>query len=128
MESINNVLSLDNFAEYDMLVVKPGARHEGDEKLGSVGSGSSVGHGEEVGNGMFFLEVLVLEFVAVDGFSSSAVVGGEVSSLSHEVVDDTVESTSLVSESLLPGAESSEVLSSLGDDVVVELEGDSASS
>ena len=50
-----------------------------------------------------------------------------VSTLEHEVGDDSVETGSGVSEALLTSAESSEVGGSLGDNVVVELEGDSAS-
>ena len=60
---------------------------------------SSVGHGE--GSSLVLdLEVLVLKLGAVDRLSSGAVVVGEVSSLDHEVLDDTVEGRSLVSESL----------------------------
>ena len=40
---------------------------------------------------MLQLEVLISEFGSVDRFSSSAVVVGEVSSLEHELGDDSVE-------------------------------------
>ena len=66
-------------------------------------------------------EVLVLELVAVDGLAPGAVPGGEVTTLAHEVGDDTVECGSLESESLLSGAESTEVLRSLGDNVRPQL-------
>ena len=66
-------------------------------------------------------EVLILELVSVDGLSSSSVSSSEVSALAHEVGDDAVEGGALVSEPLLSGAESSEVLSSLGDDIVPQL-------
>jgi hypothetical protein len=87
------------------------------------------------------LEVLVGELVAVDRLSTSAVVVGElrsvshhrarwrwthVTTLEHEVGDDSVETGSGVAEAVLAGAELSEVSGRLGDDVVVELEGDSA--
>ena len=49
--------------------------------LGAVGVGTSVGHGEDSGAGVSELEVLVLEFVAVDRFASGAVVVGEVTAL-----------------------------------------------
>lgn len=126
MKLFNNVLSFNNSSENDVLSVEPRAGHEGDEELRSVGVLSGVGHGKEVRDGVFFLEVLVLELVAIDGLSSSAVVSGEISTLGHEVSDDTMESTSLVSESLFSSAESSEVFSSLGDDVVVEFKSNSA--
>ena len=92
MKSINNVLPFNDLSEDDVLSVKPGAGDEGDEELGSVGSWTSVGHRQEVRDCVLFLEVLILEFVAVDGLSSSTVASGEISTLGHEVVDDTVES------------------------------------
>lgn len=52
------------------------------------------------------------------------VTAGEVTTLKHEVRDDSVEGRALVTETLLASAESSEVLGGLGDDVVVELEVD----
>ena len=66
-------------------------------------------------------EVLVLKLIAVDGLPSSSISVGEVSSLTHEVGDDTMEAGALVAESLLAGAEGTEVLSSLGDHVIAEL-------
>lgn len=50
----------------------------------------------------------------------------EISSLQHELWDDSVELAALVSEALLAGAKSTEVLSCLGDYIVVELEVDAA--
>ena len=38
------------------------------------------------------LEVLIGELFAIDGLATSAVAVGEVASLDHEVLDDTVES------------------------------------
>ena len=66
-------------------------------------------------------EVLVLELVAVDGLAPGAVAGSEVSSLAHEVGDDAMEGGALVAEALLSGAESTEVLGSLGDHVIPQL-------
>ena len=66
-------------------------------------------------------EVLILELVAVDGLSTSAVVVGEVTTLAHEVGDDAMEGGGLVAEALLAGAESTEVLGGLGDHVSAEL-------
>ena len=67
------------------------------------------------------LEVFVGELGAVDRLSSGTVVVGEVSSLAHEVGDDTVELAVLVPESLLSGAERTEVLGRLGHNVGAEL-------
>ena len=51
---------------------------------------------------MFELEVLVLEFVSVDGLSSGAVVPGEVTTLAHELRDHAVEGAALVAEHFSP--------------------------
>jgi hypothetical protein len=53
------------------------------EELTSVGSWSGVGHRKDTGSSVLKLKVLVLELVAVDGFSTSSVVVGEVSSLTN---------------------------------------------
>jgi hypothetical protein len=93
------------------------------------------------------LEVLVGELLAVDGLSTSALLGkcvsaplstagvcvvfsyvatGEVTTLKHELGDHTVELGAGVAEALLAGAESAEVLSGLGDNIIVEGEVDAA--
>ena len=78
-------------------------------------------------------EVLICEFGSVDGFSTGAIEGGEVSSLAHEAGDDSVENGAFVVEWLaglasafFTGAKSSEVLSSFRDNVVVQFEDDSS--
>lgn len=101
--------------------VLPCSLDSADEELASVGVGSSVGHGKNSWTSVLEMEVLILEFVSVDGLSSSSVVVSEVTSLAHEIVDDTVERGSLVSKSLLSCAQSSEVLSSPWDNISAEL-------
>ena len=56
----------------------------------------------------------------------SYVATGEVTTLKHEVGDDTVEGGALVTEALLTGAEGAEVLGGLWDDVAEEVEVDAA--
>jgi hypothetical protein len=48
----------------------------------------------------------------------------EITTLKHELWDDAVELGASISETLLTGAESSEVLGRLGHDVIVENEVD----
>lgn len=66
-------------------------------------------------------EIFIVKLGSIDGFASSAVVVGEISSLGHEVIDDAMEVRSLVSEALFVGAESSEVGRSFGHFLVEEL-------
>ena len=121
---VDNLLSINNLSEDDMLAVKPGAGDKGDEELGAVGVFAGVGHGEEVGFGVLDLEVLVLKLFSVDGLAPGSVSFGEVTSLGHELGDDSVEAGSLVAETFFTSAECSEVLSGFGDDISVEFEDD----
>lgn len=96
---------------------------------------------------MLSLEVLVGELLAIDrlatgalasecqhggygpSFSSSHeqstdIASSEITALQHELRDDAVEFATLVAESLLAGAEGTEVLGRLWDYIVVELEVD----
>jgi len=95
------------------------------------------------------LEVLVRELLAVDGLAARALIiakssacavhiscsipvlmtyvaTSEVTTLEHEVRDHTVELAARVAEALLAGAEGTEVLGGLRDDIVVEGEVDTA--
>jgi chromosome condensin MukBEF MukE localization factor len=109
--------------------------------------GTSVGHGEKTRALVADLEVLVGKLLAVDGLSTGAldkisifstiayeegltyVTTGEVTTLEHELGNDTVERRALVGQDLASVvceslAELSKVLGSSGDDIVVELEFD----
>jgi len=57
-------------------------------------------------------------------FLNAHITTGEVASLQHELRDDSVELAALVAVSLLASAQSSEVLGSLGNNIVVEGEVD----
>ena len=70
---------------------------------------------------MLLDKVLVIELVSIDGLATGAVVIGEVTTLAHEVGDDTMEGGSLVTISLLSGAKSTEILGSLGSNVISQL-------
>ena len=134
-----------DLAEDDVLAIEPVGLDGAEEELRPVGVGASVGHGQDAGAGVLELKVLVGKLLAVDGLSTSAlrnvsttapccigpdktyVATGEVTALEHELRDDTVEGRPLVSEALLLGAESAEVLGSLGDYIIKELKVDTAS-
>lgn len=118
---LHNVHAFNDSAENNMTVVQPRCLHSCDEELRSVGVGTSVGHRHDAGSGVLQGEVFILEFVAVDGLSTGAVVVGEVSALAHEVGDNAVESRALVSIALLAGAQSAEVLACLWNDIGTKL-------
>jgi hypothetical protein len=111
---------------------------------------AGVGHGQETWLGVLQLEVLVLELLAIDGLAARAlqpshvshislhsnafralsdmsyVTTGEVTTLKHELRDDTVEPGAGIAEALIAGAQGAEVLGGLGNDVVEEVELDAA--
>lgn len=98
---------------YDML---PGIPH----------TRSSVCHAEQEWLSVLQFEVLILKLLAVNAFSSGTIASSKITTLNHERLDDAVETRSLVVEgntslalALLSGAESSEILGSLGNYIVV---------
>jgi hypothetical protein len=121
--SLDNLAAVGDAAEDDMLSVKPAGVGSGDEELAAVGVGTSVGHRDAVGL-VLQLEVLVLETISIDGFASSAVSSGEISTLDHEVRDDTVEGTALVSTYTVSLTEFDKVLHCLGNHFSEEIQYD----
>jgi len=124
LDLLDDVHTLNDLAEDDVLAIQPGGLLSADEELGSVGVGTGVGHGEDTGAGVLQGEVLVLELLAVDGLTTGTVAGSEVTTLEHELGDDAVERSTLEVEglaaaasALLTSAERAEVLSGLGDDI-----------
>merc|ERR1719480_366381 len=126
LELVDNVHALDDLSEHHVLAIEPLGLSGAEEKLGTVGVGPSVGHGEDSRSGVLQLEVLILELVAIDGLASSSVSGGEVATLAHEVGDDAMEGGSLVAVALLTRAQGAEVLRGLRDDVTSQLHDDFA--
>ena len=74
-----------------MLAVQVRTGSQSDEKLGAIGVGASVRHGEQEGLGVVQGEVLVGKVFTVDGFSTHAVSLGEVAALDHEPWDYSME-------------------------------------
>lgn len=105
-----------------------GCGNSGDEELGAIGSyriantiswvfyiynmyavegglkamltGTSVGHAKQERAFVLEFEVLVLELGAVDTFAASAISCSEITTLDHELLDDSVEGAALVVERL----------------------------
>ena len=125
---LHNIHALDDIAEDNVPSIEPRCFHSGDEELRAVGVGASVGHGEDTGASVLQDEVLVGEFLAINGFATSAIVVCEVTSLEHEVGDHTVEGGALVTEALLACTQRAEVFTGLGGDIRSQLNNDSPKS
>ncbi len=80
---------------------------------------------------MLQLKVLVLKLGTINGFAAGAIALGEITTLNHELLNDTVKEgafevqrLSQLAETFLPGAEGSEIVGCLGHDIVKEFECD----
>jgi len=124
LNASKHVFAAGHLSENNVSTIEPVGGAESDEELGSVGSGASVGHAQLASLGVLDIKVLIGELGTVDGDSAGAVAVGEVTTLSHEVRDDSVERAALVGVllSVIASAEGTEVLSGLRDHVGVELE------
>ncbi|OIC23906.1 hypothetical protein A7L51_18925 [Acinetobacter baumannii] len=100
LDGLDNVKTLLDLAEDDVLAVQPAGLDGADEELGAVGVSSGVGHGEDTRSSVLQVEVLVGELLAVDALTTGAVAAGEVATLEHELGDDAVEGRALVVERL----------------------------
>jgi len=121
LDLLDDVHSINDRAEDDMLSVQPLRLHRTEEKLRTIGVWPSVGHRQNARSRMLELKVFVFEFVAVDRFATRPVVVCKIATLAHKLLNDTVEGRSGVSESLFAGAEGAEVFSSAGDNVGAQL-------
>jgi len=127
-DRFHDIHSVNDFAEHHVLSIQPFGLDGAQEELRPVGVGSSVRHGQDTGTHVLFLEVLIRELLPVDRFTSGSVTPSEISSLTHEVGDDSMEFGSFEMQrntrfafSLFAGAETTEVLRSFGHDVIVQL-------
>ena len=130
---LHYVHTLHDGPEHGVLPIEVGSGHGGDEELAAVGVRASVGHGQQKRAIVLELKVLVSELGTVDALAASAVAGGKISALAHELGDDAVELTALIvqrlarlAHSLLPGAEGKEVVCCFRHDIGAKLEHDAA--
>ena len=119
---LNDVHAINDFTKHDVLAVQPGAGDSGDEELRPVGVGAGVGHRQQTGAGVSLVEVFVRELLTVDQLTTVASAGFKVTTLEHEVGDNSVEDQALVAEALFTGAQRLEVGGGLRGNIVVQFE------
>lgn len=115
----NNGLAVEYLAKDDVLAVEVRGRNGGYEELGAIGvwrgnssaswpkmrgimelTGTSIGHGQEERLLVLHGESLIVKLVAVDGLSAGTVTSSKVTTLDHELLDDTMEDGALVVQGL----------------------------
>lgn len=112
LSSLADVHTLKDLAKDDVFSVQPLSVDVANEKLRTVSVRASVSHGEAAGE-VLELEVLVVELVAIDGFTAGTVEICEVTTLHHEILNDTVEDGAFVAKTFLTSAQGPKVLNSL---------------
>lgn len=106
-----------NLSKDYVFPVQPRSFNRADEELGTVGVRASIGHRENSGLGVLDAEVLISKFLAIDGFATGSISTSEVTALDHKVRNDTMEFATLEAEALLSGAEGTEVLGRLRNNI-----------
>ena len=81
----------DALSENDVSSIKMRSIHEAEEELAAVGVLASVGHGEDTTSLMLVDEVLIFELGTVDALATGSVASSEISTLSHELSNNSVE-------------------------------------
>ncbi len=109
---LDDIHTSSDSTENNVLAIEPWAFDGGKEELGTVGVWARVSHGQQSRTSVSQLEVLIWELATIDGHATSTVALGEVTTLQHEVWNDTVEDGALEpqvggSSTLLTSAESS---------------------
>merc|ERR1712050_533404 len=88
--------TIHDLSEDDVLAVEPLGLDRSEEKLGSIGVWSCIGHAQNTWAGVLEIEVLIRKLLPIDALATSAITTGEVTTLNHEVGDDAVERAALV--------------------------------
>ena len=114
---LDNIHAFNNLSKHNVLAIKPGGLGSTNEKLRTIGIGSSIGHAQNSGSSMSKLEILVFKLVSIDGFSTGSIVVGKISSLTHKIGDHTMKSGASITETFFAGAKSTEIFSSLGNHI-----------
>ncbi len=138
LDRTESLIAINESSEDDVLAIKKRSSGCTDKELGAVGVGASVGHGEATEAGVLSslaLEGLIGKRGTINGLTTSTISIREVPALAHKVVDDAMKHSTFVvkglaglSDALLASAEGAEVLSGLGDGIVVQLEDHAAGS
>ena len=126
LDLLDKLLALDNFAKDHVCAVEPGCLDGSNEELGAVGVLSGIGHRQEERLVMFPAKVLVLKLLPVNRFPACSIMASEIATLEHKLWDYSMKAGASIAEPILTGAKFTEVASGFGNDIVVELEYDTA--
>ena len=117
-----------------MLAVEEGSFHCRDKELGSIGVGTRVSHRQDHWFTMLQDKIFVLEFFAIDTFTTSSVPPREITSLTHESRNHAMEFAAFIMQwyatvphPLFAGTQCAKVFCGLRNDVPEESNLDASS-
>mmetsp|Transcript_1376 Transcript_1376/g.4166 ORF Transcript_1376/g.4166 Transcript_1376/m.4166 type:complete len:152 (+) Transcript_1376:155-610(+) len=118
---LDKIFPIQDFSKHNMTSIQPGSLDGGNEKLRSIGVGSSIGHTQIHGSFVLELKVFIGKLFTENAFSSTTIEMSKITSLNHKVGNDTVKDGSLVmkgfarlSSSLFSRAKCTKVFHRLG--------------
>lgn len=91
------------------------------EKLGTIGIRSSIGHRKRSRSFMLQFKVLIRELVSINWFSTCSITTCKISTLTHKVTNYSVKFAAFVPKSFFPSTQSSEVLSCFRNNIITQL-------
>jgi len=83
-----------------MLTIKPFCFLKCDKELTAVCARSAVGHRKQTSLSVLCLEIFVIKFISINRFSTSSIFISEITSLKHEILDESMENAALEVERL----------------------------
>ena len=113
-DSLDDIHTLGDAAENNVLTVQPAGGGGAQEELRTVRTRAGVGHGEDTRTGVLEGEVFILKLVTVDGLTTGTVVVGEITALAHEARNHAVERRAFVAKALFARAERAKVFCVVG--------------
>lgn len=128
LDSLHHCIAIDHLSEDNVLAIQPCSLSSAEEELAAVSARSSIGHRQHARPCMLELEILICKLLTVDGFTSCAILTGEIPPLAHEVWNDTMEGTPFVPEAFLPSAQGPEILAGFRGHICLKLHCDATQS
>mmetsp|Transcript_25912 Transcript_25912/g.41618 ORF Transcript_25912/g.41618 Transcript_25912/m.41618 type:complete len:217 (-) Transcript_25912:70-720(-) len=123
----HNLHAFENSAKHDMLPIQMRSLDSSNEKLTSISVLASICHRQLSRTCVLEHEVFVCKFLTINGLPTCAITLCKVSTLNHEVLDDTVEFASFVTKTFLSSGKSAKVFCGFGHSFAIQAHHDAAS-
>lgn len=68
-KDISNYHPIQDFSKYDVFAIQPGGLGQGDEELGAIGVGASVGHADPPNAIVLEFEVLIRKCLTINAYT-----------------------------------------------------------